>query len=55
MEKRVEAAFLGYFTILFLLVVSCLISNINIVNLVYLVVVLSCVLKFILIVNKDIK
>ena len=53
MEKRDETAFLGYFAVLFLLVVSSLFSNINMVNLVYLVVVLCCVLKFILIVNKN--
>ena len=52
MEKRGEAAFLGYFAILLLLVVNSMISNIDMVNLVYLVVVLCCVLKFILIVNK---
>ena len=53
MEKRGEAAFFSYFTVLFILVVSSLVSNMDMVNLVYLVVVLSCVLKFILIVNKD--
>ena len=52
MEKRDETAFLGYFAVLFLLVVSSLISSINMVNLVYLVVVLCCVLKFIFIINK---
>ena len=53
MEKREETAFLGYFAVLFMLVGNSLITNINIVNLVYLVVVLCCVLKFILIVNKN--
>jgi hypothetical protein len=53
MEKHGEAAFLGYFVLLLLLVVTSMTSNIDIVNLVYLVVVLSCFLKFILIVNKD--
>ena len=53
MEKRDETAFLGYFAVLFLLVISSLISSVDIVNLVYLVVVLCCVLKFILIVNKN--
>ena len=55
MEKRVEAAFLGYFILLLLLVFTSLKMDINIVNMIYLVVVLSCSLKFILIVNKDIK
>jgi len=49
MEKRKEAAFLMYFLLLFLLVITSMISNVDIVNLVYLVVVLCCVLKFILI------
>ena len=53
MEKRKEAAFLMYFLLLFLLVITSMVSNVDIVNLVYLVVVLCCVLKFILIVNKD--
>lgn len=52
MEKREETAFLGYFAVLVILVVSSMITSMNIVNLVYLVVVLSCVLKFKLIVNK---
>ena len=53
MEKRVEAAFLGYFILLLLLVFTSLKMDINMVNMIYLVVVLSCSLKFILIVNKD--
>ena len=53
MEKREETAFLGYFAVLFMLVGNSLITNINIVNLVYLVVVLCSVLKFKLIVNKN--
>ena len=53
MEKRGEAVFLGYFVLLLSLVITSMKLDINIVNLVYLVVVLSCVLKFILIVNKD--
>ena len=53
MEKRMETAFLGYFILLLLLVVTSMLSNIDIVNLGYLVVVLCCVLKFILIVNKN--
>lgn len=53
MEKRGEAAFLGYFVLLLSLVFTSMKLEMNIVNLVYLVVVLSCSLKFILIVNKD--
>ena len=53
MEKRVEAAFLGYFILLLLLVFTSLKMDINMVNMIYLVVVLSCSLKFILIVIKD--
>ena len=52
-EKHKEAAFLGYFVLLLLLVISSIKINITIVNMVYLVVVLSCSLKIILIVNKD--
>ena len=52
-EKHKEAAFLGYFVLLLLLVISSIKINITIVDMVYLVVVLSCSLKFILIVNKD--
>ena len=53
MEKRGEAAFLGYFILLLSLVITSMKLEINIVNVVYLVVVLSCVLKFILIVSKN--
>lgn len=53
MEKHWEAAFLLYFVLLLTVVLTSICSNVNIVNLVYLVVVLSCSLKFILIVNKD--
>ena len=53
MEKRIEAAFLGYFILLLLLVFTSLKMDMNMVNMIYLVVVLSCSLKFILIVNKD--
>ena len=53
MEKHREAAFLIYFILLIMLVISSMLSNIDIVNIIYLVVVLSCSLKFILIVNKD--
>ena len=53
MEKRMEAAFLGYFAILLLVVLTSMVSKIDIVSVGYLVVVLSCVLKFILIANKN--
>lgn len=53
MEKREEAAFLGYFVTLILVVTTGMKINVNIFDLVYLVVVLCCVLKFILIVNKN--
>ena len=53
MEKHREAAFMLYFVLLLLLVIVGMKTEINIVNLVYLVVVLSCSLKFILIVNKN--
>lgn len=53
MEKREEAAFLGYFMLLIILVATSMTSDIDLINVVYLVVVLSCVLKFILIVNKS--
>lgn len=53
MEKRQEAAFFGYFIILLLLVLASMKIDMDIVNLVYLVVVVCCSLKFILIVNKD--
>ena len=51
MEKRKETAFFCYFAVLFLLVVNSIFNNMDMVNFVYLVVVLSCVLKFIFIVN----
>lgn len=53
MEKHEEAAFLVYFMLLLSLVITSMIGNIGIVNLGYLVVVLCCSLKFILIVNND--
>lgn len=53
MEKRMEAAFLGYFAVLLSVVITSMISSVDIVSIVYLVVVLSCVLKFILIVNEN--
>ena len=52
MEKHKEAAFLGYFVLLLFLVFTSMKMDMNLVNMVYLVVVLSCSLKFILIVNK---
>ena len=53
MEKYRETAFVLYFILLLLLVVTSIKINMNIVNMIYLVVVLSCSLKFILIVNKN--
>ena len=53
MEKHRETAFVLYFILLLLLVVTSMKMDMNIVNMIYLVVVLSCSLKFILIVNKD--
>ena len=53
MDKHREAAFLIYFILLFMLVLSSMLSDIDIVNIIYLVVVLSSCLKFILIVNKN--
>jgi len=53
MEKHREVAFLLYFVILLLVVTIGMFSHINIVNIVYLVVILSCFLKFILIVNEN--
>ena len=53
MEKHRESAFVLYFVLLLLLVFTSIETDMNVINLVYLVVVLSCSLKFILIVNKD--
>ena len=53
MEKRQASAFLGYFMMLLLVVINDMKIDMNIINLGYLVVVLSCFLKFILIVNFD--
>ena len=53
MEKRKESAFVLYFILLLLLVVTSMNMDMNIINMIYLVVVLSCSLKFILIVNKN--
>jgi len=53
MRKYRESAFLIYFGLLLLLVVASVSTNVDIVSLGYLVVVLSCFLKFILIVNKS--
>ena len=52
MMKHRETAFLIYFILLLVLVVTSMKMDMNIVNMIYLVVVLSCSLKFILIVNK---
>lgn len=52
-EKRGEAAFMIYFMILLSLVGISMKTNVNMLNLVYLIVVLCCSLKFILIVNKN--
>ena len=52
MEKREEVAILSYFVLLLLLVITSMVSKIDVVNVVYLVLVISCALKFILIVNK---
>lgn len=51
-EKHWEVAFLGYFGLLLLLVVSNMELDMNIINIIYLIVVLSCMLKFVLIVNN---
>ena len=53
MEKRKEAAFLIYFAILLFFAIYSMISNFDIIDLGYIVIVLSCVLKFILIVHKN--
>ena len=53
LEKHRETAFVLYFILLLLLVVTSMNMDMNIINMIYLVVVLSCSLKFILIVNKD--
>ena len=52
-EKHKESAFVLYFVLLLLLVFTSIKTDMNVINLVYLVVVLSCSLKFILIVNKN--
>lgn len=51
MEKHKETAVLGYFFILSMLGLCNL--DIDIIDLVYVVVVLCCSLKFLLIVNKS--
>ncbi|MBQ2872682.1 MAG: hypothetical protein IJE89_01620 [Bacilli bacterium] len=53
MKKHGEAAFFIYFVLLLLVVITSMYSHIDIVNIIYLVVVLSSCLKFILIVNKS--
>lgn len=52
-EKREGTAVLTYFIILLILVISNLISKVDIISLLYLVVLLSCMIKFILIVYKS--
>ena len=52
-EKHKESAFVLYFVLLLLLVFTSIKTDMIVINLVYLVVVLSCSLKFILIVNKN--
>ena len=52
-EKHEGTAVLTYFIILLILVISNLISKVDIISLIYLVVLLSCMIKFILIVNKN--
>lgn len=52
-EKREGTAVLTYFIILLVLVISNLISKVDVISLIYLVVLLSCMIKFILIVNKN--
>ena len=53
MGKHRETPFVLYFILLLLLVVTSMKMDMNIVNMIYLVVVLSCSLKFVLIVNKN--
>ena len=53
MMKHLESAFLGYFIILFLVTLTSLKIDINIINLGYLIVVLCCFFKLLLIVNLD--
>ena len=52
-EKHEGTAVLTYFIVLLILVISNLISKVDIISLIYLVVLLSCMIKFILIVNKN--
>ena len=52
MEKREGAAFLSYFAILLLIAINGIISKGDIVSIGYLVVILSCVLKFLIMANK---
>ena len=53
MEKRQASAVLGYFMILLLVVITGMKIDMNIINIGYLVVVIRCFFKFILIVNFD--
>ena len=52
-EKCREYAVILYFILLMLLVCTGLYKEFNVINIVYFVVVLSCALKFMLIINKD--
>ena len=52
-EKHEGTAILTYFLILLVLVIGKLISKVDIISLVYLVVLLSCIIKFILIFNEN--
>ena len=53
MLKHGETAFLIYFIMLLILIVNSMLSEVDIINMIYLLVVLSSCLKFILIVNKN--
>ena len=52
-EKHEGTAVLTYFIVLLILVISNLISKVDILSLIYLIVLLSCMVKFILIVYKN--
>lgn len=52
-KKHAERAILIYFAILLLTVVSHLLKSKSVIDIVYLVVVVSCVLKFFIIVRDN--
>ncbi|MDO4394450.1 MAG: hypothetical protein Q4C23_00520 [Mycoplasmatota bacterium] len=52
-KKHAERAILIYFGVLLLMVISHLIRSKSVIDLVYLVVVVSCVLKFFIIVRDN--